>query len=52
MLLVQGPQSEKHYLGQFSEGSSCNLSAAILREVGGWGSCLEGQGDLDRAATM
>ena len=37
MLLVQGPHSEKHYLGQFSEGSSCKLSAAILREVGGRG---------------
>lgn len=35
MLLLQGPHSEKHYLGQFSEGSSCKLSAAILREVGG-----------------
>ena len=52
MLLAQGPHSEKHYLGRFSEGSSCKLSAAILREVGGWDSGPEGQGGLDRAATM
>lgn len=52
MLLAQGPHSEKHYLGQFSEGSSCKLSAATLREVGGWDSGQEGQGGLDRAATM